>query len=108
MANDYSFIPDLATSVEVPKDGILSRTAYTRDGVKAVLFGFSPGQELSEHTAGTAAIIQIVRGEARLTVGEDTLEVGPGAVVQMTPRLRHSVLAKTELVMLLLLLKGEG
>jgi len=31
-------------------DGILSRTLHNDDAVKVVLFAFSTGQELSEHT----------------------------------------------------------
>ena len=37
-------------------DSIVSRTLWTAERVKAVLFGFAPGQELSEHTASTPAM----------------------------------------------------
>jgi quercetin dioxygenase-like cupin family protein len=102
---DYQYIADIAAEMAVPADGILSRTLYTRDGIKAVLFGFSPGQELSEHTAATTAIIQIIRGEAQVTLGEATFDAQAGAFIHMAPRLRHALVAKTELVMLLLLIK---
>jgi quercetin dioxygenase-like cupin family protein len=75
--------------------------------VKAVLFGFAPGQELSEHTAAAPAILHFVRGEARLTLGGDVTEARAGAWVHMPAQLPHSVFARTPVVMLLLLLKGR-
>jgi len=57
MADRYTYIPDLA-SQEIPADGILSRTVYQDDHVKAVVFAFAAGQELSEHTASMPAILQ--------------------------------------------------
>lgn len=108
MSIPYTYIENLSTALTVPPDGILSRTLYTRDGVKAVLFGFSPGQELSEHTAAVPAIIHIVDGRAAVTVGGDSFDVGPGALIHMEARLPHSVVAQTPLVMLLLMLKGEA
>lgn len=105
MSEPFAFI-NLAMPVgDLPADGILSRTVYQDDQVRAVLFGFAAGQELSEHTAAVPAIIHILQGEARLTLGGQTREAGPGAWVRMEANLPHSVLAQTPLVMLLLMLK---
>ena len=100
----YAFLPDLAEATEIPRDGTLSRTIYSDDAIKVVLFGFDAGQELSEHTAARPALIQILRGQARLSLGSDTHQVGPGAWVRMPANLRHSLRAETPLVMLLTLL----
>jgi hypothetical protein len=43
-------------------------------------------------------------GEAKLTLGDDAVEARPGAWVHMARGLRHSIRAKTPVVMLLLLL----
>lgn len=102
---NYTYIANLAKEVEIPKDGILSRAIYNDDQVKAVLFGFDTGQELSEHTASMPAIISIVQGEALLTLGNDTQEASAGTWVYMPPQLPHSLHAKSPLVMILLLLK---
>jgi quercetin dioxygenase-like cupin family protein len=101
----YTYIADLVKQVDIPTDGILSRTLYADEQVKAVLFGFDAGQELSEHTASMPAILHIVQGEARLTLGGDSLEAQAGAWVRMPPELQHSVHARTPVVMLLLLIK---
>jgi quercetin dioxygenase-like cupin family protein len=50
--------------------------------------------------------LQIIRGEATLTLGDDTIEAQAGAWIQMPAGLRHAVKARTTVVMLLLLLKS--
>lgn len=105
MSPNYTHIADLAQQVEIPPNGILTRTLYADEQVKVVLFGFDTGQELSEHTASTPAILHFLRGEARLLLGSDTMEARAGAWVHMPARLSHSIQARTPVVMLLLLLK---
>lgn len=103
----YKYIHDLGALIEIPPDGTLSRTIYADERVKAVIFGFDAGQELSEHTASMPAIIHIVSGEARLTLGGDVHAAGAGAWAHMPANLSHSVYATTPVVMLLLLLKAH-
>lgn len=103
---DYRFIEDLAREVSVPQDGILSRTLHNDERLKVVLFGFAPGEELSEHTASTAAVVHVLQGWVELKLGEDRREAQAGAWVWMPPQLPHSLAARSEAVVLLLLLKG--
>lgn len=105
MSAGYTHIADLAREVEIPRDAILTRTLYADEQVKVVLFAFDAGQELSEHTASTPAILHFLQGEARLTLGEDSMEARAGAWVHMPAQLPHSIQARTPVVMLLLLLK---
>jgi quercetin dioxygenase-like cupin family protein len=103
--SEYTLWLDLAQEVQPPDKGILSRTLFSDDGLKVVLFGFAQGEELSEHTASMPAVLHFLRGEAKLTLGDDTLEARPGTCVHMPKGLRHSIQAQTPVVMLLLLLK---
>jgi hypothetical protein len=73
--SDYTVFLDLAKEVQPPDKGILSRTLYSDDRLKAVLFGFAQGEDR------------------------------PGTWSHMPTGLRHSIQAKTPVVMLLLLLK---
>jgi quercetin dioxygenase-like cupin family protein/NAD-dependent dihydropyrimidine dehydrogenase PreA subunit len=105
--NPYVYFPNLIESVpDIPPDSIVSRTLHADDEVKAVLFGFAQGQELSEHTASMPATILILQGEAALTLGSDRLEAHPGTWVHMPPNMPHSLLAETPVVMLLLLFRA--
>lgn len=104
---DYSFFANLdAEMSEIPPDSIVSRTLHTDDAVKAVLFGFAAGQELSEHTASMPATLIFLRGEAAVTLGDDVHQAQAGTWVHMPPHLPHSIKAQTPVVMLLLLLRS--
>jgi quercetin dioxygenase-like cupin family protein len=97
---------NLSQTVQPPADGIISRTVYNDEQLKAVVFGFGAGEELSEHTASTAAVMHFLQGEADVTLGEETAAASAGTWIHMPAALKHSVVAKTPLVMLLLLLKN--
>ena len=105
MNSGYTHVRDLAKEAQPPEKGILSRTLFNDDRLKVVLFGFGQGEELSEHTASMPAVLHFLQGEAGLTCDDDTLEAKPGTWVHMPKGMRHSIQAKTPVVMLLLLLK---
>lgn len=108
---------------EIPEDSIVSRTVWKSEQVKATLFGFAAGQALSDHTAANDAIIQVLSGTARITLGSpaddnpgddssdalpfSTVEAQPGTWIYMPAHLIHSVVAHTPMKMLLLMLKGK-
>ena len=103
----YTYFVDLNESLpETPPDSIVSRTLHTDDDVKAVLFGFAQGQELSEHTASMPATIIILDGEADITLGDDHVDGRPGTWIHMPPNLPHSIVAKSPLAMLLLMVRS--
>lgn len=108
MNDKYTFVEDLGAHAPLPENGILSRTIQSDERSKVIQFCFAPGQELSAHTAPMPAIVYIVSGEGRLTLGGDVKDVKPGALAYMTPLLEHGVQAKTELVMLLVMLKNPA
>lgn len=105
---NYTVIDDLVGLIDnVQPESIVSRTFYKGDRLKAILFGFDTGQELSEHTSNQMAIIQIVRGEATITLGDDKHELNAGSWLYMPPHLKHSVHAKTPLIMLLMMFGAD-
>jgi quercetin dioxygenase-like cupin family protein len=103
----YFFLDNLAQQLpEIPPDSIVSRTFYADAQIKVILFGFASGQELSEHTASKPAILHFLQGEAKLTLGKESMEVKPGAWVHMPANLAHSIFAKTPVTMLLMLVES--
>jgi quercetin dioxygenase-like cupin family protein len=102
----YVLIQDLASETpNLPSDSILSRTFFEDAQMKAILFAFAPGQELSEHTASHPAILHFVSGEADLTLGGEAHMARPGTWAHMDANLPHSIKARTPVTMLLLLFK---
>jgi quercetin dioxygenase-like cupin family protein len=107
MEHQYNFIENIQEEVlEIPPDSIISRTVHQDESVKVVLFGFAPGQELSDHTAAFPAIIHILDGESRLTLANESIEASGGSWIWMPANMPHSVYAKTQVKMLLLLLRN--
>ena len=103
----YTVFPQLSQAInEIPHESIVSRTIYRDPALKAILFAFAPGQELSEHTASVPAVIQIIEGECDVTLGKDAFVAGPGFWARMDPNLPHSLVARTPVRMLLLMLPG--
>ncbi len=105
MNESHTFLPDLESMVEVHPESIVSRTVFKDAALKAVLFGFAQGQELSEHTASVPAVIHMLSGKARLILGRETVEADAGSWVHMPAGMPHSLLALTPVRMLLLLLQ---
>jgi quercetin dioxygenase-like cupin family protein len=102
---NYTLIIDLVNLLQPPQDGTLSRTIHQDDRLNAVLFGFSPGQELSEHTASAPATLHFLHNEADVTLGAEKITATAQTWVHMPAQLPHSIYAKTAVTMLLLLLK---
>ncbi|MEO8089335.1 MAG: cupin domain-containing protein [Gemmatimonadales bacterium] len=63
---------------------------------------FEPGQSQTVHVhAGADKFYLVVTGKARMTVGEETREVGPGTVVWAPADLPHGVAQALERTVLL-------
>jgi quercetin dioxygenase-like cupin family protein len=105
MTQNYTMFDDLKKTIEtIPTESIVSRTIYKDDGLKSIVFAFAPGQELSEHTASVPAMLQVMEGECTITLGPDSFEAKAGFWAHMTPNLKHSLLAKTPVLMLLIMM----
>ncbi len=105
MTGPTSYIRQLADEIQPPMSGRQSKVILDDANAKVVLFAFASGGGLAEHIAPLPAIIQIVRGEALVTVGEESVEGKLGTWIQMAAKTPHSIEAKTPVVMLLTLLK---
>ncbi len=108
MTLPYFFFENLKEHGPLPPNGILSRAIHADERIKVLQFCFAPGTELSAHTAPVPALLYFVSGEAELQLGEDRKDVSEGALAWMAPRLEHAVRARTEVVMLLVMLRDAA
>ena len=96
----------LAERVQYAEKSIVSSAlADTKVGTLTV-FSFDAGQRLSTHSAPFDAIVQIVDGEAKITVGECVHHVSTGQVLIMPANVPHSVEAEKQFKMLLTMFKA--
>lgn len=96
---------NLVAEVEIANASIVSKTIHQDDNLKAVVFAFDSGQELSEHTASVPAILQFLDGQAEVTLGDEHMTSEAGTFVHMPAKLPHSIKAIEPTKMLLLMLK---
>lgn len=99
-------IPDLLAEVEVPQEGTLSRVVYKDDRVRLVVFAFDTDQELTEHRASSAAIVQVPQGAIEFTVEGNTHHLTPSSWLYMDPGEPHSLVAREPSILLLTMLRG--
>lgn len=104
MQEQFTLITALQESLVAPADSIVSRTLYTSESVRIVLFAFAPGQELTEHTSTREALIHVLDGEATITLGDKSIQASAGLLIRMAPNLPHSVKAQSAVRMLLYML----
>ena len=102
----FTFIKNLSDQAELKPNSISSQIVYNDDSIRVTLFYFDKGQALSEHKSSKPAILQIVKGQAELGLGDETVQAAEGSWVHMVANLPHSVSAKTSLIMMLTLLKN--
>ena len=106
MPDNYVYARDVREQARVPENGIMSQTLQDGGGTKVILFGFAAGQELSAHTAPYPATLMFLKGEASLKLGSDEQQAGEGTFVYMAAQLEHGIKAKTDVVMLLTMIKS--
>lgn len=98
-------VRQLTEELQPPESGKKSIVVAGDEKKKVILFAFATGAGLAEHVAPLPAIIQIIQGEAEMTVGDQAVTGKPGTWIRMEPKTPHSIKAATPLVMLLTLLK---
>jgi quercetin dioxygenase-like cupin family protein len=98
-------IISLAKETQFAPNGIVSRTLLRTPNARVVLFGFSEGQELTEHTSTQRALIQILSGECEFSLAGKPHAAKAGDFLHMPPNLPHAVKATKQFSMLLTLIK---
>lgn len=93
----------LASETRYVPNGIVSRTLLRTPGLRLVLFSFSAGQELTEHTSTSHAVVQVLSGECDFRVRETTHRLRSGDLLSMPANAPHAVRAETDFSMLLTL-----
>jgi quercetin dioxygenase-like cupin family protein len=84
---------------------ITSRILAKTSGGNVTLFAFDVGQGLSEHTAPFDALVMVLDGQLKLTIGGKEMIAGGGTVVRMPAHVPHAVDAVAPARMLLTMLR---
>lgn len=96
---------DLAGLVEYKEGSVISRTISTKPHVNITLFAFDAGEEISAHTSPGDAMVQVLDGDAVVTIDKEKVNVSAGQAVVMPANIPHAVSAATRFKMLLTVVK---
>lgn len=96
----------LVDMVEYQKDSVVSRMIINKKSGTVTLFAFDEGQGLSEHTAPFDALVQIIDGEAEITISGETFFVKMDEMIVMPANEPHALQARKKFKMLLTMIKS--
>jgi quercetin dioxygenase-like cupin family protein len=85
---------------------IVSREILRKKTGTVTLFAFDAGQGLSEHTAPFDALVQVLDGEARITIAGKRHRVRTGESILMPAKVPHALKADSRFMMMLTLLRA--
>ena len=96
----------LADMIEYQEDSVVSRTLIEKKAGTVTLFAFDEGQGLSEHKAPYDAMVQVLEGEAKVTISGKTIMVKQGEMTIMPANQPHALSAVTRFKMLLIMIRS--
>lgn len=91
----------LAQEVAAQPGQIVSRTLAQNPYVSITLFAFAEGEEISTHDSAGDAMVQVLEGTGRFTVGGEEHLVHAGEALVMPAGIPHAVFAPEAFKMLL-------
>ncbi|MGD0649539.1 MAG: cupin domain-containing protein [Verrucomicrobiia bacterium] len=95
-----------ADLVDYQSDAIVSREVLKKKTGSVTLFAFDAGQGLSEHTAPFDALIQVLDGEAEITIAGKRHRVRAGELILMPANRPHALKAVQRFKMMLIMIRS--
>jgi quercetin dioxygenase-like cupin family protein len=96
---------DPAGLVEYQEGAVVSRTLVKKEKGTVTLFAFDKGEGLSEHTAPFDALVQILEGEAEITISGKPIQATAGQLVIMPANEPHGLVANDRFKMMLVMVR---
>lgn len=77
--------------VDYQKGQIVSKTLVQNDAMSMTLFSFEQGEEISTHASGGDAMVTVLEGTGRFTVGGEVFLLNEGETLIMPKGIPHAV-----------------
>ena len=81
----------LADQIEYQAGQVVSKTLVQNDKVSMTLFSFDKGEEISTHAAAGDAMVSVLDGTGRFTVGGEVFILNAGETLIMPKDIPHAV-----------------
>lgn len=92
---------ELKNLVEYQQGQVVSRTLVQNDKVSMTLFSFDEGEEISTHAASGDAMVTVLEGTGRFTVGGQVFTLDAGETLIMPKDVPHAVFGEKRFKMVL-------
>jgi quercetin dioxygenase-like cupin family protein len=109
-ATDTSFQPAQAAPVagliDYQNGSVVSRDIVKGTNGKVTLFAFDKGEGLSEHTSPFNALVQVIEGEAKITISGKPIRVKGEELILMPAGQPHALEAVERFKMILTMIRS--
>ncbi len=87
--------------VEYQGGQVVSKTLVQNELVSVTIFSFDKGEEISTHASGGDAMVTVLDGKGKFTIGGDIYFLEEGQTIIMPKDVPHSVYGEEKFKMLL-------
>jgi quercetin dioxygenase-like cupin family protein len=99
---------ELAALVDCEPGRVVSRTLAQQPAANVTLFSLAAGEGISAHTSPGDALVLVLEGRARVTIGDAAHDVGAGQAIAMPAGVPHALDAEEPFKMLLVVVKPQA
>ena len=97
---------NFTTLVDYQEGSVVSRTLIDKPSGTVTLFAFAAGQGLSEHTAPFDAMVNVIDGDAEVTIAGHPFHLKSGDFIIMPAGKPHALRALNRFKMVLTMIKS--
>ena len=90
---------ELKDLVAYQEGQVVSKTLVQNEMVSMTIFSFDKGEEISSHKAGGDAMVTVLEGKGRFTVGDDVFILEAGETLIMPKGIPHAVYGEEQFKM---------
>lgn len=92
---------ELKTLVDYQEGQVVSKTLVQNELVSVTIFSFDKGEEISTHASGGDAMVTVLEGKGKFTIGGNEYFLEEGQSIVMPKDIPHSVYGENKFKMLL-------
>lgn len=92
----------LKNLIEYNQNQVSSKTLSQNPNVSVTLFSFDESEEISSHKSNGDAMVTILEGEAKITIGDNEYILKEGETIVMPKGIPHALFALKKFKMILI------
>ncbi len=98
---EVSKVLRLEEELSYQKGQVVSKTLVQNKNISLTLFSFDKGEEISAHSSDGDAMVTVLDGTGRFTVGDEVFILSKGETLIMPNQVSHAVYGEEQFKMLL-------